>query len=351
MDRLNLNRRRLLASALPIMAAPLLPACGPGKPRHELVIANWGGDAVPAYEAAYGEPYTRDTGVDVIVDGSGPLPGRIKAMVESGQVEWDVCDSQIFAAMSLGKEGLLAPLDYNLVDKAKVPEGNALPYGVGSFTASLVIAWNTEVFGDNGPKHVTDIFDLKRFPGKRGLYSGMQGTAEYALLADGVPLEKLYPLDLPRAVRKVKSLGDSVVFWSRDAEVQRHMMQGELALAIMGSTRAEVASRQSQGRIKYSFNGAQRHNGTWIIPKGNPAGAEEASRFIASTQDPKRQLEAFMRLSLGPVNPEANAMVPPELRHANPNDPSNLPVQWERNEIWYAENYVRETARFKDLLV
>src|SRR5882762_10335474 len=52
----------------------------------EIVLANFGGDAVKFMGAAWGEPFTKDTGIKVTVEGATPLPGKIKAMVESGKV-------------------------------------------------------------------------------------------------------------------------------------------------------------------------------------------------------------------------------------------------------------------------
>ena len=89
----------------------------------ELVIANWGGDAVRFMGAALGEPYTSDTGTKVIFDGASPFPGKIKAMVESGKVTWDACDTDLFVGAQLGSQGILEPIDYSIVDKSVLRPG------------------------------------------------------------------------------------------------------------------------------------------------------------------------------------------------------------------------------------
>ena len=52
-----------------------LPLDSPDAPSAagEIVVANWGGDAVDAYANGWGVPFTEDTGVEVIIDGAGPL--------------------------------------------------------------------------------------------------------------------------------------------------------------------------------------------------------------------------------------------------------------------------------------
>ncbi|MFT3989335.1 hypothetical protein [Aestuariivirga sp.] len=39
----------------------------------DLVMANWGGDAIAAYETAYADPIKAATGLTLRIDGSGPL--------------------------------------------------------------------------------------------------------------------------------------------------------------------------------------------------------------------------------------------------------------------------------------
>src|SRR5690606_219276 len=74
----------------------------------ELVIVNWGGDAVPAFESIWAAPFAKaNPDIFPVVDGAGPSSGRIKAMVESGAVVWDVCDRNLPASLELGRQDLL----------------------------------------------------------------------------------------------------------------------------------------------------------------------------------------------------------------------------------------------------
>lgn len=316
----------------------------------ELVVVNWGGAAVRNYDTAYGKPFAAETGIDVEIDGSGPLPGRIKAMVESRQVVWDVCDADLFTAMKLGAAGLLEPIDYALVDRNKVEPGYAVEHGIASYIYSWGLAYDSERFGQAPPMTATDIFDTQKFPGKRALYNGVQSTCELALLADGVAPESLYPLDIPRAVRKVKSLGRDLVLWGRDAEAQRLLQQGEVAMAVLGHPRASLAVRDSGGRVQFLFAGAMRSAGAWMVPRGNPAGAALANQFIASTQDPQRQLQLFLLHGSGPVNPAVEPLIPPEAQAFNPNTAAHRDVQFGRNDVWYAERYEEASIAFRDLI-
>ncbi|MEA2779893.1 MAG: putative spermidine/putrescine transport system substrate-binding protein, partial [Rhodospirillaceae bacterium] len=89
----------------------------------QLVLVNWGGDAIKAYDAAYGQPFLKETGITVKEDGSGPTEGAIAAQAKSGKPTWDLVDVDPFSALTLGKQGMMEPIDYKVVDKSKMRPG------------------------------------------------------------------------------------------------------------------------------------------------------------------------------------------------------------------------------------
>jgi putative spermidine/putrescine transport system substrate-binding protein len=52
----------------------------------------------------------------------------------------------------------------------------------------------------------------------------------------------------------------------------------------------------------------------------------------------------------GPANPAAIAMVPPELKAANPADPANVAIQARINAEWYIANHSKTFQAFLDLI-
>ena len=83
----------------------------------EIVMWNWGGQSEECHQSAIGAAFTKDTGVPLKFDTSGPLQGKIKEMVDSGNVTADVCDADLFDAVALGKTGHLEALDYSVIDE------------------------------------------------------------------------------------------------------------------------------------------------------------------------------------------------------------------------------------------
>ncbi|TIU16859.1 MAG: ABC transporter substrate-binding protein, partial [Mesorhizobium sp.] len=69
-----ISRRQFTQLAAYVLAGTpmLLRSTGAFAQAKELVLVNWGGDAITAYDAAYGQAFTKETGIPVKMDGSGP---------------------------------------------------------------------------------------------------------------------------------------------------------------------------------------------------------------------------------------------------------------------------------------
>ncbi len=317
--------------------------------QHEIVVVNWGGDAVTAHKKAWVSRYNQkypDT--KVIIDGSGPSSGKIKAMVESGKVTWDLCDRNNIAAIDLGRQGLLEEVDYTRVDPDAVREIHRGKWGLGAYLYSFALTWDTQAF-DRAPKDWKDFWNLKDFPGTRTLRKNFEGQLEAALLADGVAPDQIYPIDLDRALEKIKEIKEDTIYWGSGSESQQIMRDGDAVMGNLWHTRSSIVNRETEGRVDYTFNQATLFAGAWIQPKGAPAG-KSAWDFAAAAQDPQSQVEVFEMLGSGPVNPKAAELVPENLRHRDAGNPANLAVQIPVDADWYASDYGTILNRYLDTI-
>lgn len=340
-----LDRRGFLA----LMAA--FGASGPvfAQSSKEVVLANWGGSAVDGMTQAYGLGMESDIGAKLTIDSSGPSAGKIRQMVESGRVVWDVCDSGIGTSFDLGRRGLLEPIDYSIVDKSKMPGPFAYPWGCASSAYSYVLAWDSAKISGEPPRNWADFWNVAKFPGKRTMWRNMFAVLESALMADGVPADKIYPIDVKRAFAKVKEIKPHVIFWQSGAESEQLLRDGEVALGNIWSTRAKQVVEQTKGRVDFTWADGIVTPGVWVVPKGNPAG-KLAQRFIARTLEPERQIILLKTLGSGPSNPAASDLVPAELKRFNPTDRDNLAKQILIDGPWYADNYTEVYQQFLDLI-
>lgn len=312
---------------------------------NEIVLSNWGGDSTEVMRDVFALPFTEESGIPVSFD-STPLEGRVKAMVDSGSVIWDVMDLDAFSAIRLGKAGLLRPIDYTVVSRDTLP-GSSFEYGVASYMNSNVLAYDKARFPDGGPQNWRDFWDVEKFPGKRALYKWAFGTIEAALLADGVPMDQLYPLDVPRALKKIGELKDHLILWDSGAESQQMLRSGDVVMANIWASRAHYLSEETDDRITFIWNEGIAFNQTWAVPKDNPAG-DAVWQFIASTQIPERQFALLERMGVGPVTNQAIAQLPPALARINAGSPENMSLQILLNHEWWADNYDQALAEFTD---
>jgi putative spermidine/putrescine transport system substrate-binding protein len=332
------NRRGFLSTLAVLGVSPALFRLTPAHAQsREIVVVNYGGDAVTAMTQAWADPFNKTATVKAVVDGAGPSSAKMKAMVDSGKVTWDVVDRNLIAALELGRQNLLEKIDYTIVDKSKVRPEHAGEWGLGAYVYANVLAYQGDAFGGRTPKTWADFYNLKDFPGKRTMRKHIDGQLETALLADGVAPDKLYPLDVKRALDKIKSIKKDTIFWATGAESQQLFRDKEVAMGSVFNTRAMVAKRESKGKIDFTFNEGSVWIGAWLTPRGNPAG-KEAFKFMAATQDPASQVELFKALGNGPVNPAAAAMVPADMKSMDPGSPENYAIQIPANPEWYATN-------------
>jgi len=333
-----LGRRDFLTLCAIAGAAPYAVAIGDAEAAaDEIVLWNWGGDAVKCHTDSFGAPFSKDSGLGFKIDTSGPLQGKIKEMVDAGNVTADVADADAFDAIALGKSGHLEAIDYNIVNRSRVLEGFAWEHGVSIIFYGYAFMYDTEAFGDNPPTTWADFWDTGKFPGKRSLYKWANGAIEAALMADGVAKDQVYPCDLERAIGKIKEIKDDTFFWGSGSEAQQMIVNGEVSMGMVWLNRAKIVEEDTNGRYRLNMNQAIAMPGAYIVPKGNPAGRENVMKFIASCQNPERQISLFQCHGMTPSNPEAFGKIPEDLKRFAVTSEENLSKVLLNDPVWWAE--------------
>lgn len=339
-----------LLSALGVGTSSLSFVGSAGAQQTELVVANWGGDALPAQRDILAAEFVkRYPGSRVGFDATGPTPGKIKAMVESGSVAWDVADRNLLSALELGRQGLLEKVDESVVDVNAVPSQFRTPWGIGSYLFSFVITYDSTRFGSTPPRTWKDFWDTQKFKGKRALRNNVEGVLESALLADGVERDKLYPLNVDRGLEKVRAIKKDTIFYSNASEAQQLLRSGEVSIGSLWNTRAQGVKEDTKGRIDYHFNEGILLIAAWNVLKG-AKNSKDAWRWVALSQDPALQVALLTKLGWGPINPAANQLVPAELQPQNPGSPENIARQVAVDAEWYARNYFEVQNKYLDAL-
>ena len=84
-----------------------------------VTIASWGGSYQEAQSKALFEPAAANTGIEVKQETYGGM-SDVRLQVSSGQVTLDIVASGSGSAARAAAEGLLEPLDYDVIDVSKL---------------------------------------------------------------------------------------------------------------------------------------------------------------------------------------------------------------------------------------
>ena len=315
----------------------------------ELTVATWGGNEIKDLTAAFARPFTNESGIKVLFDGAGPSEGKIKAMVDQGQVDWDLCDVDGYVAVRLANAGVLSIIDYKKVARDQVMAPFAMEHAIAGYTYSFVLAYSATAFKERPPLNWKDFFDRRAFPGKRAVWRWMIGGFEAAAMAAGATRDKLYPLDIEGSVAKLATLGDDLTVWESGDHVRQMLLDGTITMACMWHSRAAQLGAESDGAVAWTFEQGLLCPGMWVVPKKNPGG-NSAFDLLAAMQQPKRQMELTRLRGLGPSNPAATAAMPENLRPIDPTQPQNMAQQAIVSSTWWAENYDKARLKFQDQL-
>jgi putative spermidine/putrescine transport system substrate-binding protein len=303
-----------------------------------LSFVSYGGIYQDGQMEAAGKPFAEESGAEILSDGPTDYT-KIKAQVESQNVTWDVVDTDtIWAEAQCGK--LLMPLDFDLIDTSKVPEELIGECTVPAMSYGYILMYDKSEFGDNPPQGWTDFFDTEKFPGKRAINGvpsdAAPGSFEAALIADGVKPEDLYPLDVDRALEKLSTIRDDIVFWQTGAESQQLLESGEVAMAMVWSGRGYSAVKNGAD-YEAQWNEWMPIKESLSVPKGvrNP---DAAMAFINYYIGAEQQAKLTELTSYAPINSDAKPDVDALTKSYLTTNPEYADLSLPVDTKWWADN-------------
>ena len=228
--------------------------------------------------------------------------------------------------------------------------GATRPYAAGHLVFSTILAYRQDLFpASGGPRGWNDFWDVRTFPGKRGLRRNPRGTLEIALLADGVPAEQLYPLDVPRALNKLHQLMPYLVFWESGAQPVQLLANKTVVMSSAYNGRVFDAANKEKLPLTWQFNQGLMEVEFWAVPK-NSQNLQAAFDFIKFSLDAQRQAEFVNAMAYGPTNSAALRWVRADVLLAIPSSKDALPNQVPVNAEWWAANESTVSAQWDEWL-
>jgi len=311
-----------------------------------VTIVTFGGYYGEVQRKTLFQPASQRLGIPFKEDTGGELP-QIRAQVKANAVTWDIVTPSSTDCARAANEGLLEEIDYKTVDTKGIdPKLNNKFYVANDFY-SLVLAWSTVKYGANAPKSWADFFDTVKFPGRRSLPARPSGSLEVALLADGVSFDKLYPLDVERAFKKLETLGkDLTALWRLGGHSVQLMKDGEVDMIAMFNGRADGAIKDGV-KLAYTFNQGIMTFSCWGVPKGSK-NAAAAMKYINEFVKPEGMAAAAKLIPYGPAQLRVYelGMVSAELAKILPSSPENIKVQVNQDLQYWIDNGAKLQERW-----
>ncbi|RXH40418.1 ABC transporter substrate-binding protein [Bradyrhizobium zhanjiangense] len=304
----------VVATGLAVNA--LVPAT-PALAGDHLTIVSWGGALQLGQRKAWFEPFSKATGIKIIEDEYNGEAAKIRAMVQSKTVSWDVVDGYSVWVNQLCADGILERIDWKRLglDRTKFVDGERYECGVPSVISATVVAYDKDRL-PSGPKSIADLFDTQKFPGKRGLWKNPQDNLEWALIADGVTIKDVYKVlgtsdGVERAFKKLDTIKKDVIWWTSGAQPAQFLADGQVVMTSAWNGRISDAVKNSGKHFQIMWDAAKWGTGNiWVIPKGSPR-LDDAYKFIAFVASPQVQGKLTEYITYPPANNDATAFLDP----------------------------------------
>jgi putative spermidine/putrescine transport system substrate-binding protein len=352
MKQFQRTRRSLLALGGAAWAFPRLTwaQAEPPKPA-QIVVNDSGGDMQGAMRQAFYSEFEKRYGIKVVSTSPVDL-GKLRAMVQSGNVEWQVTEIDGESAMLAERSGLLEPLDLKIIDFSKFPkhlQNRRFVFPKGVY--STVMGYRTDVFPEGKrPQSWADFWDVQKFPGPRSMRNDPTDNLEFALLADGVPLDKIYPIDVDRAFKKMDQIKKYVaVWWTTGGQSAQVLVDKEAVIGTAWNGRYYSAIKQG-APIAIEWNQGAIKESTFGIPKG-AKDVYWAQKLLALMAEAKPQGVYANVIGYPGLNLDAIQFTDPKIAPYLPTNPAYLSKQFWTDVEWQSANAAKVKERWAKWLL
>lgn len=342
----SINRRRLMQASSSVLILGTLNsvtsrALGAS---NELRVSVGGGEWGKANIEAYVKPFQAETGIKVNPITDDSTIAQLELMVTTKNVTLDVINLGAPSVAIAGPKGHLEEIDYSIYKKEELDgilDFAKEPFAVGALMYANVMVYNTQKFPPGQPRPTTwaEFWDVNKFPGVRVLPSGQRGVEgpwEESLLADGVPMNAVYPMDIDRIFRSLDKIKPHVrKWWTVGSEIQQIMHDKTADLVNAFDGRATQLINQG-APLEINRNQAKLRWDYWAIPKGSPNVAN-AQKFIEFATRADRQAAFAQLLNYGPTNRNAFKLIPEKVARNLASYPDYMAISLPWNAKWYSE--------------
>jgi len=326
-----MKRRSFVAGAAAGVSTFGILSAGARAQSKEIRMIESGGLSGDSIQAGYIEPLKKKFGINVVRESPSSL-GKLRALVESGQTSTTLFELGSSVMVQAKKLGLIEKIDWAAVDPAAMYPEAKNEYGFGYQYFSTIMAWRADA---KAPKNFVEFFDTKAFPGKRCLPDYPHYCLPFAVQATGVPIDKLFPLDVDAGFKKLNEIKKDVsVWWKAGAQPPQLLKDNEVQYVICWSGR--VVGDPAFGM---NFAGGKADLSYFGIVKGSrPEDKAAAYKLMHEMSLPENQAKAAEVISYTGPSPNLDPLLPKDKLAQFPSSAQNKAIQYFENAEWWAEN-------------
>ena len=350
-----MTTRALLGATMLVGAALAWGAPEAAAQQRTLTISSWGGAFQKAQKEAWFGIVEKELGVTIKEETTSGI-ADIRAQVASGKPTWDLSTQGAYSCALLQKEGRLEKFDAETIKiAADVPEDLRTDHWVSQIVYSVAIGWREKAYGDKKPTGWADFWDVKKFPGPRSIRRHPIYALEMALIADGVAMDKLYPLDVERAFKKLEEIKPHVlIWWNSGAQSAQVLKDAEVDMVSAWNGRIQALQSEPVGKagaIAVSFDQQILVSDCWLIPKGAP-NKDLALKAIAIMTRPEVNARISLFINYAPANAKSydTGVIPKDKLPGLPNSPENVKKGFVMSVDWWVKNTDEMVKRFDAFL-
>mgnify|MGYP001156550796 FL=1 len=315
-----------------------------------LIYAGYGGAYQDAVREAALEPLAKEMGITIREETISSL-ADVKVQVEAGSPSIDLAEQNVNDCLTGAQQNLWEPLDYNVIDVSGIDPAVVKKDWIGGLTNwSTVLAYNTKKFAGGAPQSWADFFDVEKFPGSRAMWNNPYHNIEIALLADGVPADRLYPLDLDRAFKKLRELKPNITVWyTSGGQATQLLTDGEIEMMPFWNGRVSKVI-ESGAPVSMTFNQGIIAFDCAVVPRG-AKNKDLAMKVLNRLLQPELQAAIPKLIPYGPVNAKAfsEGLIDPALAKTLPSAPENLKLQIAVDDAWWGD--LKNAERVQEMWV
>ncbi|GAA2389791.1 extracellular solute-binding protein [Dactylosporangium salmoneum] len=303
-----------------------------------------GGSASKALADGLWKNFTNETGVPVTIDFGGTI-AKLQAAVQAGQVPWSLAQTPFLPAVDQAK--LLQKIDTSIVPVDQLQPGTYDEYSIQYGTYGMNLTWSLKNYPASGPQpsSMADLYDTQKFPGKRCFMSDVRvgWVLESALIADGVAPNQLYPIDMDRAIKKLGTIKNDIVWNASPTLEVQNFENGSCAIGIIANGMAKTMIVADKYPASFTWNQAGWASSSFGIPKGAP-NANAAQYLLKWIITDTKGQAVYSEAAASPV--------PTGLKHFDPSSITdqtllrflpagdNMKDTTPRNNQWWTDNQV-----------